>query len=97
MMRKDRKGIAIQKGSKKHKITFRDEIGGYEAKTHLNQLANDHSRTNSVQVELTPKTLPIDILEDSASANKRNLTEVEKVEVSSFSVASPLDAASLNL
>lgn len=31
MIRKDRQGIAIQKGSKKHKITFRDEIGGFEA------------------------------------------------------------------
>jgi len=26
MMRKDRRGIAISKGQKKHKITFRDEI-----------------------------------------------------------------------
>ena len=26
MMRKDRQGIAITKGSKRHKITFRDEL-----------------------------------------------------------------------
>ena len=26
LMRKDRRGIAITKGSKKHKITFRDEV-----------------------------------------------------------------------
>ena len=26
LMRKDRNGTAIQKGSKKHRITFRDEI-----------------------------------------------------------------------
>ena len=40
MMRKDRRGIAITKGSKRHKITFRDEVPEEVAKVRKEEAIN---------------------------------------------------------
>lgn len=65
-MRKDRRGIAIQKGKKLHKLSFRDEIS-----FQVSEKEPFAPRTNPLSAILTPKVLPGDGL---MSNNRKIIT-----------------------
>ena len=72
LMRKDRRGIAIVKGSKNHKITFRDKVPAEiaKAKEHATLVINinSHSKVNPRTTEkMKPISVPDGMSIDSPS------------------------------
>ena len=74
MMRKDRRGIAITKGSKRHRITFRDEVPEEVAKLNK-QEATVVPKNISNTDKIKPITLPDDMANSDHKLQKRMFSE----------------------
>ena len=74
MMRKDRRGIAITKGSKRHRITFRDEVPEEVAKLNK-QEATVVPKNMSNTDKIKPITLPDDMGNSDHKLQKRMFSE----------------------
>lgn len=74
MMRKDRRGIAITKGSKRHKITFRDEVPEEVAKLNK-QEAIVVPKNMTTTDKIKPITLPEEMENQNHKLQKRMFSE----------------------
>ena len=72
-MRKDRRGIAITKGAKKHKITFRDEVP--EEASKAKEEAIFVHKSQRLTEKLASKSMPVDSSAELIVGGLRDNTE----------------------